>query len=320
MKKKVICKLLSVAFLGATALTAHAQDYPNRPIELTVPYGAGGATDVMARKFAQLLEKELGANIIVVNKPGAQGTLQMGQLSKAKPDGYSLGVAGYNSLTYTAQRMSKPPFKTADFAFLGEIGTFSYGLVVPSSSNIHNLSDYVQASTKPNGMSYGVTGAPNNIPYATLGKIPGARFEEVNYKSGLEAVTAVAGNHVESALQNPQDIIPMVQSGQVRLISSMTDKRIAGYEDIPTAKEQGFDVSIYSSLGLAAPTGIPTEVEKKLEAATMRVLQNPEYVDFMKQQHMYVNEIDGAGFTQRINDGYVQMGNFIKEMNIPMLN
>ena len=121
-------------------------------------------------------------------------------------------------------------------------------------------------------------------------------------------------------MQNPQDIIPLVQSGQVRLIASMTDKRIAGYESVPTAKEQGYDVSVYSSLGLAAPKGVPEPVRKKLQDATLKVLQNPEYVNFMQSQHMFVNLVDGAEFHKKVQDGYVSMGTFIKEMNIPMLN
>ena len=320
MNLKTVSKLFTAATLTSVTVLAYAQSYPSRPIELSVPYGAGGATDVMSRRFAQLLEKELGTSIVVVNKPGAQGTLQLQQLAKAKPDGYTLGVAGYNALTYTAQRMSKAPFKIDDFVFLGELGTFSYGLVVPASSKIHTLKDYVEASKNPKGITYGVTGAPNNIPYATLSKIPGTKFEEVNYKSGLEAVTATAGNHVESALQNPQDLIPMIQSGQVRLISSMTDKRIMGYENVPTAKEQGFNVAVYSSLGLAAPAGLPADVKAKIEAATAKVLKNPEFIDFMKTQHMYVNAISGDEYMKKVKDGYAQMGVFIKEMNIPMLN
>ena len=321
MKLTRICQSIVLGIFASAALGANAEaSYPSRVIELSVPYGAGGATDVMARKFATLLEKELGQSIVVVNRPGAQGTLQMAQLAKAKPDGYALGVAGYNALTYTAQRMSKPPFTVNDFSYFGEIGTFSYGLVVPAKSSIKNMDDYVAASKKPGGITYGVTGAPNNIPYASLKKTTGGKFEEVNYKSGLEAVTAVAGDHAESALQNPQDIIPLVQSGQVRLIASMTDKRIAGYESVPTAKEQGYDVSVYSSLGLAAPKGVPEPVRKKLQDATLKVLQNPEYVNFMQSQHMFVNLVDGAEFHKKVQDGYVSMGTFIKEMNIPMLN
>lgn len=321
MKLKEIIPVVVMSAVAFSVVQAHAQGtYPHRPIELTVPYGAGGATDVMARKFASYLEKELGQSIVVMNRPGAQGTLQMNLLSKAKPDGYSLGVAGYNALTYTAQRMSKPPFKVDDFAYFGEIGTFSYGLVVPAKSSIKNMADYIAASKKPGGITYGVTGAPNNIPYASLKRTTGGKFEEVNYKSGLEAVTAAAGDHVESALQNPQDIIPLAQAGQVRLIASMTDKRIMGYENVPTAQEQGYDTVVYSSLGLAAPKGLPADVSKKIQEATLKVLQNPEYVNFMKGQHMYVNVIDGPAFHQKIRDGYVSMGLFIKEMNIPMLN
>lgn len=321
MKLKAMAQAVAMSLLSGAALQAHAQaDYPTRPIELSVPYGAGGATDVMARKFATFLEKELGQTIVVQNRPGAQGTLQMNQLAKAKPDGYSLGVAGYNALTYTVQRMSKPPFTVDDFTYFGEIGTFSYGLVVPSQSSIKNMDDYVAASKQPRGITYGVTGAPNNIPYATLKKTTGGTFEEVNYKSGLEAATAAAGNHVESALQNPQDIIPLVQSGQIRLIASMTDQRITGQEDVPTAREQGYDVQVYSSLGLAAPKGLPEAVRKKLQDATMKVLRNPQYVEFMKTQHMYVNLVDGPAFHEKLRSGYASMGVFIKEMNIPMLN
>lgn len=320
MKLKAIGAAIAAAMLSG-ATPAHAQDnYPSRPIELSVPYGAGGATDVMARKFATFLEKELGQSIVVHNRPGAQGTLQMSQLAKTRPDGYTLGVAGYNALTYTAQRMSKPPFTVDDFTYFGEIGTFSYGLVVPSKSGIRNMDDYIAASKQPQGITYGVTGAPNNIPYATLKKTTGGTFEEVNYKSGLEAATAAAGNHVESALQNPQDILPLVQSGQVRLIASMTDQRIMGYENVPTAREQGYDVQVYSSLGLAAPKGLPEDVKRKVQEATLKVLRNPEYVAFMKTQHMYVNVVDGPAFHQKLRDGYVSMGTFIKEMNIPMLN
>lgn len=321
MKLKTILQVAAVGGLVWSAAHAQAQNnYPNRPIELSVPYGAGGATDVTARKFAGYLEKELGQSIVVVNRPGAQGTLQMSVLSKAKPDGYSLAVAGYNALTYTVQRMSKPPYKVDDFSYFGEIGTFSYGLVVPAKSSIKNMDDYITASKKPGGITFGVTGAPNNIPYATLKKTTGGKFEEINYKSGLEAVTAAAGEHVESALQNPQDFIPLVQAGQVRLIASMTDKRVVGYENVPTAQEQGYDTVVYSSLGLASPKGLPADVQKKIQDATLKVLQNPEYVAFMHTQHMYVNQIDGPAFQQKIRDGYVSMGIFIKEMNVPMLN
>lgn len=321
MKFNYIGKILAVGLLTSAGIAVHAQsNYPSRAIELSVPYGAGGATDVMARRFAKLLEKELGQSVVVINRPGAQGTMQLAQLAKAKPDGYSLGVAGYNALTYTAQRMSKPPFVVDDFTYFGEIGTFSYGLVVPSRSSIKNMDDYVAASKKPKGITYGVTGAPNNIPYATLKKTTGGLYEEVNYKSGLEAVTAAAGDHVESALQNPQDFIPLIQSGQVRLVASMTDRRITGYENVPTAKEQGYDVTVYSSLGLAAPKGIPEDVRLKLQDVTMKILKNPEYVSFMQNQHMFVNLVDGPTFHQKIRDGYTSMGAFIKSMNIPMLN
>lgn len=321
MHVKATRQLVTACLIASASLHAHAQaPYPVRSLELTVPYGAGGATDVVARRFAALLEKELGQSVVVTNRPGAQGTLQLGHLARTKPDGYVIGMSSFSALTYTMQRMSQPPFQLNDFTYLGEVGTYAYGLVVPARSPIQNLDDYVAAARQPKGITYGVTGAPNNIPYATLARTTGGVFEEVNYKSGLEAVTATAGGHVDSALQNPQDIIPLAQAGQVRLIASMTDTRIDGFEDVPTAREQGYDLDVYSSLGLAAPKGLPDDVRQTLQTATLAVLRNPAFVDFMKTQHMRVNVVDGPTYAQMVRDGHASMGKFIQEMKIPMIN
>lgn len=318
-----IHKLFAVACCYAAALTSTdvlAQSYPVRSIELTVPYGAGGATDVIARRLATHLEKELGQTIVVVNKPGAQGTLQSGLLAKSKADGYSIGLLAYTSTTYTSQLMSKPPFTIDDFEILGGVGSYSYGLVVPANSPIKDVKDLIEASKRPGGISYAVTGAPNNVPFVRLARETGGRFEEVNYKSGMEAVMAAAGGHVDVALQNPPDFVSLIQAGSVRLIASGTSDRVRGFPDVPTLQEQGYDIVVTSGMGLAAPKGIPQEVKLKLENALMKTLNDPDYISFMNDQYLVVKAMNGAEYKKMLEEGYKSMGALIKELNVPMIN
>lgn len=294
--------------------------YPDRPLELTVPYGAGGATDAIARQLATLLENELGQTVVVVNRPGVAGTLQAAHLAKSKPDGYTIGLIGYNSITYTAQLLSKKPYEIDDFTILGGVGQFGYGIAVPTNSPIKNVDDLVKASKEKHGVTYAVTGPPNNIPFVRLAAMTGGRFEEIAYKSGMEAVTAAAGSHVDSVLQNPPDIAPLAQAGAVRLIASATEDRIEGFPDVPTMQEQGYDIVVYSGLGLAAPKGIPEEAREKLEGAINKIMVNPVYIDFMKGHYMKTTPTSGAEFKKLLEEGYVTMGKLIKELNVPMIN
>lgn len=318
-----IYKFYSAALCFAvvsTPASALAQTYPVRNIELTVPYGAGGATDAIARRLATHLEKELGQTVVVVNKPGAQGTLQLTHLARSKPDGYTIGLLAHTAMTYTSQLMSKTPFVLDDFTVLGGVGSFSYGIVVPKNSSVQNVKDLVDAGKKNNGITYAVTGAPNNVPFVRLGKMTGGKFAEVNYKSGMEAVTAAAGNHVDAALQNPQDFVSLVESGAVRLIASGTDSRINGFPDTPTLQEQGYDIKVTSGLGLAAPKDIPEDTRVKLETALLNTLNSPDYIQFMQTQYMNVKPTNGADYKKILEEAYKNMGDLIKELNVPMIN
>lgn len=316
---KLYTATVCFAVISASS-SAFAQTYPARSIELSVPYGAGGTTDVIARRLATHLEKELGQTIVVVNKPGAQGTLQSGLLARSKADGYSIGMLAFTATTYTTQLMSKPPFTIDDFDILGGVGSFSYGLVVPNNSPIKDIKDLIEASKKNGGVSYAVTGAPNNVPFVKLANATGGQFEEINYKSGMEAVTAAAGGHVDVALQNPPDFVTLVQSGAVRLIASATESRVRGFPDVPTLQEQGHDIVVTSGIGLAAPKGIPEEAKVKLENALMKVLHDPDYISFMNDQYIEVKATNGAQYKKMLEDGYKNMSELIKALNVPMIN
>lgn len=306
--------------LISSSFTIQASSFPNRNIELTVPYGAGGTTDVIARRLAQGLEKELGTTVVVTNRPGAQGTLQAGHLARANPDGYTVGLLGFSAVTYVPQLMSNPPYALSDFTPLGGVGSYAYGLVASSQSNIQSVKDMIAASQQPEGVSYAVTGAPNNVAFARFRKLMGGHFEEVLYKSGSEAVTAAAGKHVDVSLQNPPDFIALLTKGDLRLLASASSERINGFPDVPTLQELGYDVVVTSKIGLAAPKGIPIDAQQKLEAALIKTVQSPAFAAFMKSQYMHPLAIDGKAYKAQLAEGIDSMRQLITDLHIPMIN
>lgn len=305
--------LLAAACLMLATLVGHAQSpaYPQRTVSLSVPYGAGGSTDGIARKFATLLEAELKQPVVVLNQPGASGTLQLGNLARAKPDGYTIGLYSYSSAAFTSQLM-KVPYKREDFELLGGVAEFSYGVVVAADSPIRNIADLVQQSKTPKGVFYGVTGAPNNFPFLQIGKRTGGNFEQVTYKSSAESIHAVMGKQVDVALQGPSEYVELVKAGKLKVIASAGSARLAWFPSVPTIKEQGQDVAITGIIGAAAPKGISKEVKATLEAAIHRVASSKAYQDFLVNEYgMKSYPASSAEFTKLMDHGFVAMRDMI---------
>jgi len=306
--------LLSAAALCGAA--ARAATFPQRAISLSVPYGAGGSTDGIARKFAALLGAELKHSVVVLNQPGASGTLQLGNLARARPDGYTIGFYSYSTATFTSQLM-KVPYKREDFELLGGVAEFSYGLVTHPDSPIDNIKDLVAQARTPKGVFYGVTGAPNNFPFLQLQKLTGGKFDQVTYKSSAESVTAAMGRQVDVALQGPSEYAELVKAGKLKFIASASDFRLPWFPDVPTIKEQGYDIGISGTIGIAAPKDIPEEARKVLEAAIRKVVAGGEYKDFLSKEYGIKNYPAGsAEFSKWIDSGFVTMREMIRTYNI----
>lgn len=313
-----IKKLVIGSSCVVAAFAAQAQGFPERTVNLSVPYGPGGSTDGISRKFAKLLEEELKQPVVVLNQPGASGTLQLGNLSRAKPDGYTIGFYSYSAVTFTSQLM-KVPYKKDDFDLLGGVAEFSYGIVTYPDSPINSIKDLVAQSKTSKGVFYGVTGAPNNFPFLQLQKLTGGQFDQVTYKSSAESINAVMSKQVDVALQGPSEYAELVRAGKLKFISSASDFRLPWFPNTPTIKEQGYDIGIRGIIGVAAPKGLPKDVKAKLEAAVQKVASSKEYNDFLVNQYGIKGyPASAAEFSKLINEGYSVMRNMIDTYNIKM--
>ena len=271
---------LALACTAALAAAgAHAQaDWPSQPITIIVPYAPGGTTDVVGRALAAGLTRQLNQSVIVENKPGAGGTLGMGEMQRAKPDGYRLTMVPVSVFRQPyVQKVSYDPIN--DLSYIASFTAYDFILAVAPDSPFKTVQDVVNAAkADKGGVSYGTPGkfTGNQVTMALLGKAAGVTFTHVPYKGNSEATNALLGGHVQ-AIVSTNGIRNFMQAGKVRALAIAAEQRPPAFASVPTFKEAGFDVVVPSPLGLAGPKGLPPAIVQKLDTAIKAVLAEPEW-------------------------------------------
>ena len=199
MKAASMLAALAAAAIGMTATPALA--WPDKEVTLTVNYGAGGNTDVASRELARAMEADLGRAVVVFNRPGALGTIGPAYVAKQQADGYNVGVVTLSSIAIMPHLMTIP-YTARDFEFVAAYGRYRYGVVVRADSPYKSVADLVAAGKQGPGIFFGAPSAPNNLAMFDLGRVTGAKFEQVSYKSGSETVSALLSKQVDAIVQN----------------------------------------------------------------------------------------------------------------------
>src|SRR4051794_3766962 len=260
------------------AATAHAQDYPQRaPIEITVLFPAGTSADVTARMLADGMTRQLAQRVLVVNRPGAGGAIGYKHVGSQKPDGYSL-VWNSNSIS-TTFHSGQLDFDYQAFDAVARVLVESVVLAVRSDARWKTLSDFVaEARAKPKAIHVGHSGigSHTHISLAALMRAAGAEVNEVPF-GAAQVVPSQLGGHVDAVVQLPAALSAPVKQGQVRLLAALIPSRDPALPDVPTAKEQGFDVSLEAWRGIAAPKGTSKAAISALEKAIHAAVDSREF-------------------------------------------
>lgn len=272
--------LLSAAALFATS-AAHAA-WPEQPIKMIVAYGPGGGTDITARLIAPYLAKYLGnnANIVVHNRPGAGGAIGFSEIARAQPDGYTIGFINTpNVLTIPIERKSN--FHWQDFDLLGNViddpGNFS----VHTDTPIRNLNELVAyAKANPGAVTYGTTGIGSDDHLAAMQfeRAAGVKLTHVPFKGAAEVHQAIASKQIMMAAMNIGEALQYAKGGTpLRHLGQMSPARTNLAPNVPTFKEQGFDIVMASLRGIAAPKGLPPGLRAQLVEAIQKAAADPEF-------------------------------------------
>lgn len=303
MRHPKIKLAIAAAVFAASASYAHAEWPNDRPIQMIVAFAPGGSTDVMARAIEPFLEKELGADIIIENRPGASGEIAYTALSKAKPDGYTfsyINTPGYLSM----QVQRKLGYDPKTIKPIVRIVDDPTAIVVPAASEIKTLKDFVEAAkAKPGAVSYGSSGVgtDDHLAIILLGAATGATFTHIPFSGAGETRTAILGSQVSGGGLNISEFAGNDTSG-LRMIAHFGTERSPQLPDVLTAKEQGFDVEMTSERGIAAPRELPDEITKKFGDAMKKVLDNPEFQKQAKQLALPLAYLSGADWEKQMPD------------------
>ena len=261
-------------FVGGLPATA----YPKKPIELIVPFTAGGTTDNIARLISQRFTESWGATVVVNNRPGSGGTIATGMAAKAPPDGHTLLVTTIGfAITPALHKLPYDPIK--DFAPVTELASLPLMLVVHASLPVNNLKEFIAlARSKPGALDYASAGVGTSPQLAgeMFKTMAGVDLVHVPYKGNAEVTNAIIGGHVKVYFSLVPASLPHVKSGTMRVLAVTTAQRLPYLPDVPTIAELGFPAyEISSWQGVFAPAGTPKDVVGKINGELVKMLNTP---------------------------------------------
>ena len=280
--------LVAASLAAGVPAVAFAQSYPNQPIQVVVPFPAGGIVDNVTRKLGVQLSASLGQTIVIDNKAGAGGSIGAAQVARAKPDGYTLLSAfdthAVNPLLY------KLPFDSeTDLKPVVQIATSPLVLLVHPSVPAKTVGELVAlAKAKPELLNYASTGAgsSNHLTAELFKSITGASMLHVPYKGGAPAITDIVGGQVQVMFVSVTSVLGHIRSGKLRPLAVTSKEPIAALPDVPAIGDTYKGFEVYSWVGLLAPAGVPNDIVAKLNANVNAALKTPDMRKFLEDQSL----------------------------------
>ena len=290
---------LAVTGCGNQGAKKEEVKYPTKPIELIVPFAAGGGTDAVGRAFAEALKGVLGQDVVVVNKTGGGGAVGMAEGLKAKADGYTLTMVTREIVSLPLQ--GQAPFKTFDFKLIGNVNTDPTVIVVSSTSKYKTIEDLLaDLKANPGKLNFAASVTPNFYALQFT-QAAGVDFVTVPFTGAAPAITEVLGGRADFGIYGPGEVKAQIDAGKLRPLAVMAEKRFDGLKDVPTLKEKGIDAVTGTYRGIAVPPQTPDAVAKILEDAVAKAVKDPKFVEFMNKSFLgidYKNPVEYKQFLE----------------------
>lgn len=279
----------------AVQAPAFAQAFPSRPVELVVPYPAGGGTDVLARAFAVASVKHLPQPLIVINKPGAAGAIGWSDVLNGREPGYKVAVLATDLMTQPNMGLTKITHE--DFTPIARLNYDPAAITVRADAPWKTVEEFLAAAKKGDfRIGNGGNGSTWHLAAAAIEDKTGAKFNHIPFAGANPAALSLLGGHIEAITVSAAEVFPHVAAGKLRLLAVMSDTRVKGFETVPTLKERGLDIQIGTWRGLGVPKGTPADVVAVLRAATAKTMQEPSIREALEKQNMGYAYAEGDAF------------------------
>ena len=316
-KTAVLAALVAAALSAAVSTGAQAQAFPSKPIRLVVPYGSGGAPDVMSRHVAQRLSQTMGQQVLIENRPGAGGVVAAQMVMSSPPDGYTLFVADTGHFGINPALFPKLPYHPLrDFTPVTIVAETPLFMAVGAAAPVQNVRELIaQANAKP-GTLYGSSGngSPHHLGMELFKTLTGINLTHVPYKGVAQSVPAVLSGDVSVILVGLTSILPHVKAGKARIIGVTTIERTHLMPELPTIAESGvpgYDINVH--IGFLAAAGTPREVVMKINSEVRKVLAEPELKARLDGLGIVALGTTPEQFTERIQADLQKYAKLVKD-------
>ncbi|WP_431514328.1 tripartite tricarboxylate transporter substrate binding protein [Variovorax sp. DAIF25] len=298
LQRLAALSLLPVAaLLAAAPASAQPRDYPNKPVELVVPFQPGGGTDALARAFADATRKHMPQSMIIVNKPGASGAIGWQDVINAKPDGYRLAVVTVELTTLPHMGLAK--FTYEDLAPIARLNADQAAITVRADAPWNTIEEFLAAARKDSGkLSVGNAGNGSiwHLAAAALEDKTSVKFNHTPFQGAGPAVLALMGGHIDAVAVSPAEVTTYVQAGKLKTLAVMAEQRVKGFEKVPTLKERNIDLVIGTWRGIAAPKNTPPEVIAYLKTVSQQAANEPAFREVLDKQNLGFAYADDVAF------------------------
>ncbi len=292
MKIFLTAALVSLGTL-ASAPELHAQDYPEKDIKFVAWSAAGSPLDTMMRQLARQLSEELGVEVPVENRAGGSGAVAMSYVMTQPADGYTV-LSTTASMTFTMAK-GEIPFTPDNFTVLRALQAEPSAVAVRADSDLQDLGDFVgYLKENPNGLTIGgfASAGFHQFVFYRLQEEAGFEASWVPFDGGNEAAIALLGGHIDAAVMTPSSATAQIESGEFRLLGISTEERDEYFPDVPTFKEQGFDIVESIWRGVMVREGTPQEAIDVLLEAIAKIEQSDEWKEFMQNNMQSTLDVD----------------------------
>ncbi len=317
--KRFVQAVIGVA-AGLTVLAAQAQNYPNRPIRMVVPYGPGASTDATARLVAQKMSEELKQPVVVDNKPGAGGMIGSDLVAKAAPDGYTILLGTDGTHVGNPLLMKNHPFDPIKdvtpltMAVKGVLVLVAH----PSTpfNNVRELIDY--AKRNPGKLSFGSSGngSPHHLAGVLLNQTAGIDIQHIAYKGGGPAVTDVTGGQIPLAYSTLVSVLPLIKGGKLKALGVTEKTRFPATPDIPAVAETVPNFEMSAWLAFMGPPNLPAPVTQTLNRALVNALKAPDVSAKLQEAGLLVVANSPEAFGAQLRSTYEARAALIRKNNI----
>ena len=310
------------AALASVPGTSSGSAYPSKAVRVIVPYPAGGGTDTIGRILAGKLNEAWGQPMVVENRAGASGIIGNELVAKAPPDGHTL-LVGITTLVQMPHLQSKLPYDVLrDFTPVSQLALSADLFVVPASSPVNSLKEFVELARKEPGKynygSYG-TGTSSHVHGEMLSAQARLGLVHVPFKGGAPLLTDLLGGQLTSAFVDVTSARAHVRSGKMKVLAITGERRFKALPDVPTFTELGYrDFEPYGWFALLLPAGVPAEIVQKLGAETARIFRLPDVVQRLEEMGLQALGNTPAEFAAAIRRDLPIWGRVIKDANIKL--